>query len=279
MKYSQKNPRTDSFYWTGTVLSVGREAFCEEEARNARLQVTESNGNVSFIPIVRREDPDMTSYQNVSQILLNEDLVQPSAKKIKLITSSQPESALVSAQEEAEDNVNGQTKLPQDMYTTLNPEEVTELLVGAEKRREISDEPENGMESSGILYNKELDNSDHLTKRNDNKLDKPKYSSTPANRKFKKVKTINPEDIAEMEYRRADLEAVNAIRESAEKITQAAVMIVNCMEELKPEIKSLANRNYREIQMSTNAVKQLVRNFIEIFLKTWSKLKDNNDFF
>ena len=36
------------------------------------------------------------------------------------------------------------------------------------------------------------------------------------------------------------------------------VAIVNCMQELKPEIKSLANRNNREIQMSTNAVKQLV---------------------
>ena len=52
--------------------------------------------------------------------------------------------------------------------------------------------------------------------------------------------------------------AANAMREAAEKITEAASMIVNCMQELKPEIKSLANRNYREIQLSANALKQLV---------------------
>ena len=86
----------------------------------------------------------------------------------------------------------------------------------------------------------------------------PKFSSTPANRKVKRSKIINPEDIVEMEVKHADLEAARAIKEAADKISDAAAAIVKCMQELKPEIKSLANRNYREIQMSTNAVKQLV---------------------
>ena len=58
--------------------------------------------------------------------------------------------------------------------------------------------------------------------------------------------------------RYVDREAADAIKMAADKIMEAAALIVNCMTELRPELKSLSNRNYREIQMSTNAVKQLV---------------------
>ena len=58
--------------------------------------------------------------------------------------------------------------------------------------------------------------------------------------------------------RYVDREAADAIKMAADKIMEAATLIVNCMTELRPELKSLSNRNYREIQMSTNAVKQLV---------------------
>ena len=75
---------------------------------------------------------------------------------------------------------------------------------------------------------------------------------------------LNPDDISEMEIKRADLEASYAIKAAADKIMDAANLIVNCMTELKPELKSLANRNYREIQMSANAVKLLVRMQIKL---------------
>ena len=58
--------------------------------------------------------------------------------------------------------------------------------------------------------------------------------------------------------RYVDREAADAIKMAADKIMEAATLIVNCKTELRPELKSLSNRNYREIQMSTNAVKQLV---------------------
>ena len=48
---------------------------------------------------------------------------------------------------------------------------------------------------------------------------------------------------------------------AADEIMEAAQLIINCMTELKPELKALSNRNYREIQISTNAVKHLVRFF------------------
>ena len=83
----------------------------------------------------------------------------------------------------------------------------------------------------------------------------PKDTSTPANKKLKRAKAIHPEEITEMEVRRADLEASISIKQADDKIMEAATMIVYCMQDLKPELKSLANRNYREIHMSSNAVK------------------------
>ena len=67
--------------------------------------------------------------------------------------------------------------------------------------------------------------------------------------------------MAELEVKRAELEASEAIKTAADKIMDAAVMITNCMRELQPKLKSIANRNYREIQMSANAIRQLVRFF------------------
>ena len=61
--------------------------------------------------------------------------------------------------------------------------------------------------------------------------------------------------------RRADLEAAQAIKGAADKILEAANLITNCMNEFRPELKALANRNYREIQMSSNAIRQLVSMF------------------
>ena len=47
----------------------------------------------------------------------------------------------------------------------------------------------------------------------------------------------------------------------------SAMLITTCMNDLKPEIKALSNRNYRKILFSTKAVKQLVYRFQIIFLK------------
>ena len=71
-------------------------------------------------------------------------------------------------------------------------------------------------------------------------------------------RVVNPDEITELEVKRADLEAAHAIKAAADRIMEAGNLIINCMTELRPEITSLANRNYREIQMSSNAIRQLV---------------------
>ena len=64
-----------------TVLAMGHRDYVKEEARNARLQIIQADGNVSFVPIIQREDPDLTDHENISYILLNEELVQQSDRK------------------------------------------------------------------------------------------------------------------------------------------------------------------------------------------------------
>ena len=96
-------------------------------------------------------------------------------------------------------------------------------------------------------------------------------SSTPGNlKKVKRSKTVTPGEAIELKYRRVDREASDAMKTAADKIMEAATLIVNCMTELRPELKALSNRNYKEIQMSTNAVKQLVN--IKFFLQSDVKL-------
>ena len=73
--------------------------------------------------------------------------------------------------------------------------------------------------------------------------------------------------------RRADLEAAQAIKRTADKILEAANLIANCMNEFSPEFKALANRNYREIQMSSNAIRQLVSIFFKKKVLTYLFLK------
>ena len=254
VRYNYRNPRTNSFVWTGTVLCVEHKSYCEKEARDARLQVTEANGQVNFVPVVNRSDPDLTVYEDINQVLMNDDQeVQRAKKKIKFSMSSQvTENTSTTQNPENDDNGSSQP------YMTLNPDEVSAVLERMSNSSrtvvpdaEVIEEDNASAESENV----------HKTP-NDNSFELPASSSTPANKKMRKTKAVNHEEIAELETRRADLRVSQAILEAANKISNAAEMIVNCMQELKPELRSLANRNYREIQMSSNAVKQLVSCFL-----------------
>ena len=96
--------------------------YVDDEARNSRLQITEADGNVSFVPIIQREDPDLTDQENISHIILKEDLTQQCArKKVKLVTSSQQDNALPSNFVEQESN---QAEDQLVDYVTHNPDDV-----------------------------------------------------------------------------------------------------------------------------------------------------------
>ena len=73
---------------------------------------------------------------------------------------------------------------------------------------------------------------------------------------MKRGKALNPEDVASLKSRKIEREASESLKAAADKIMEAAMTIINCMNDLRPELKALSNRNHREIQISTNAVKQ-----------------------
>ena len=259
MKYSHKNPRTDSFYWRGSVLAVGHKNFRDEELARARIQVTEADGNVSFQPVVQRTDPNLTVYEDVEQILLKEGLDSQVAKrKLKLCPSSQQNAC--SELETQDDYIEqGLNYSAPNEYATLHPNEVSQYLEEVENDHGINFDEAESNKADDALAAEYLETEPNLPiTTHCAAIEQPKRSSTPANKKLRRTKTISPQDVTEKKLLRADLEAANAIKEAAAKITDAAAMIVICMHELKLEIKSLANRNYREIQMSADALKQLV---------------------
>ena len=260
VKFSQKIPSSDSYYWTGSVISIGGKEFVDNEAKNAHVQITQNDGNVALVPIVQREDPDMTAYENISQIILNEELEPPSGKKIKFV-NSQHEVALQSQKSVSQETDSADEEgIPDDnLDVSLNPDDVSKILNDVEGQDNVA-------KVVCLNTSKEkavLNDSTGLIKGNEG-IEVPKHSSTPANKKRKRTRTVNLEDIKDLERKQADQEAATAIKEAADKIMSAAEMMVNCLQELKPEIESLSNRNYREIKMSSNAVKQLVCCFLNI---------------
>ena len=178
VKNSQKNPRTDSYYWTGTVLAMCHRDYVEEEARNARLQITQADGNVGFVPIIQREDPDLTDHENISHILLNEDLVQQSArKKVKLVTSSQQDNVVPSNSVEQE-NGQAEDELFDENYA-LNPDDVSHYLYGVESGSQVDDANighKSVVQTSSAPISAQPHNANV-------EYEQPKGISTPANRK------------------------------------------------------------------------------------------------
>ena len=258
------------------MLTIGHKSFCEKEAANARIQVTEANGNKSFQPIVQRTDPDSTVYDDVEQILLNEGLQLESAKrKLKLVTSSHQSTAFdYETQQPSEENAH--LNVEQEPYLSLPPEDVSDYLEQVQNVDEIVFNDDDNNENPKEFCSLETATQ---SQGGGQDLNHPKYSSTPANKKLKRGKVVHPEEVPERKKRREKMLAANAMREAAEKITEAASMIVKCMKELKPEIKSLDNRNYREIQLSANALKQLVSFSFVLFPKFHTNYKTTACFY
>ena len=69
----KKNPRTRSYIWTAVIIQEGHEEFCETWRNKACVQLEDADGNKSFVPIVPSSDPDLTVYEDVDQVLLNEN--------------------------------------------------------------------------------------------------------------------------------------------------------------------------------------------------------------
>ena len=142
----------------------------------------------------------------------------------------------------------------------LNPDEVSRTLNELES-------PAAGARELNCSNNGNIEEAEHEPVQGSSKSNYKAMSSTPGNtKKLRKRKAFGPEDVGDVQAKKAEIEASRAIIKAADKIMDAADKIVNCVTELrsdlrtefKPAVTALGNRNYREVQMTTNAVKQLV---------------------
>ena len=81
--------------------------------------------------------------------------------------------------------------------------------------------------------------------------------STPgAAKKVRRGNTYGPEDVRAQGYvQKTDKEATEAIVKAAARISDNVELIINRMSDLKPAINAPANRNYKKIKLSANALK------------------------
>ena len=122
----KKNPKTKSYIWTAMVLQEGHEGFCQKWLRNACVQLTDSGGNTSFVPIVPNWDPDMTVHEDLNQIPLNQDgLSQGPLRKLELGSSQLPVGKVVQANTT---NVEGDQNPVSKPFVLLDPNDVFRMF-------------------------------------------------------------------------------------------------------------------------------------------------------
>ena len=67
------------------MLLIGKKEYIEYWNKEAWVQITNEQGDINFVPLVPLVDPDLTVYDDVSQILLeNYDVGSQSARKKQL---------------------------------------------------------------------------------------------------------------------------------------------------------------------------------------------------
>ena len=273
LKLPEKNPVTKSNIWEATVLQVGHKSFIEKLAMDVSMQIKTAI-ETPFVPSVREIDPDLTIYDNVNHILLNEQPGSQARKRLQLGSSQQQFSSQQMGNDVATSLLNdiqpeqqliideaAENQLEIDNCEVLNPDDVSrtpsELESPAAGLKELN--------CSGIGNNAE--DAEHKPVQGSSRSNMKAMSSTPGNsKKLKKRKAYGPEEIRDVQAKNTEIEASRAITKAADKMMDAADKIVNCVTELrsdlrtefKPAVTALGNRNYREVQMTTNAVKQLV---------------------
>ena len=120
IKWIKKKPRTKSFIWTARVLQEGHEEFCQFWLGKATVQLEDSAGNKSFVPLVPSHDPELTVYEDVNHLLLNENNgSQGPRRKLDMVVSSQPKASEEVHENEIDDD---NQHAP---FTLLGPEDVS----------------------------------------------------------------------------------------------------------------------------------------------------------
>ena len=128
IKWIKKNPLIKSYIWTARVLQEGHEEFCKYWLSKATVQLEDSAGNTSFVPIVPSHDPDLTVYEDVAQLMLNDNLESQGARrKLDMVGTSQPTQTKVSKEYKVNDQNDGEEE--EGGYILLGPNDVSKTFI------------------------------------------------------------------------------------------------------------------------------------------------------
>ena len=128
IKWIKKNPRTKSYIWTARVLQEWHEDFCKFWLSKATVQLEDSAGNTSFVPIVPSHDPDLTVYEDVAQLMLNDNLGSEGARrKLDMVSTSQPTQTKLSKENKENDQNDGEEE--ESGYTLLGPNDLSKTFI------------------------------------------------------------------------------------------------------------------------------------------------------
>ena len=128
IKRIKKKPRTKSYIWTARVLQEGHEDFCKFWLSKATVQLEDSAGNTGFVPIVPSHDQDLTVYEDVAQLMLNDNLrSQGAIRKLDMVGTSQPTQTKVSKENKETDQNDGEEE--ESGYTLLGPNDLSKTFI------------------------------------------------------------------------------------------------------------------------------------------------------
>ena len=139
IKLAERDPSTNSYVWPATVLAIGHKSFIEKHTMDVSMQIRNASGDPNFMPIVSINDPDLTIYENVNQIILNSQSAPQSAnRRLDMSVSGSPACSLDDSDIPAEvlnaSLIGGPESSTDDQaYESLNPEDVSRTLCEVEQ--------------------------------------------------------------------------------------------------------------------------------------------------
>ena len=88
MKFNEKDKISNSNIWPATVLMKGHKGLVEQRALDVSMQIKNACGDENFQPIIDIHDPDLTLYESVNQIILQNKMGSKANKKLNLAPST-----------------------------------------------------------------------------------------------------------------------------------------------------------------------------------------------
>ena len=134
------------------MLTLGHESFCETWEKDSLVRIDNGDGTFVLASYIPARDPDLTVYEDVNQVLLNENASQGTKRKLEMLPASQskPHEVLVQPGTTEGDAENDQY----DGIAVLDPEDVSKTFseIHVEALENAAEPDCSAIESSQVIW-------------------------------------------------------------------------------------------------------------------------------